>query len=103
MPPKRTAYASATAFTRPPPGAVVYDLGIPGQAIITLPAGSTWTSGPHWHEAHTEFLQVLEGAAEIALAGYPLMPAVTPDAGVVTVPRGVVHEWRRARAAGTES
>lgn len=102
MPPKRTNYASASTFTRPAPESVVYDLGIPGQAIITLPAGSAWTSGPHWHDAHTEYLQVLEGAAEIFLAGHPLMPAVTPDAGVITVPRGVVHEWRRARAAGAE-
>lgn len=59
-----------------------------------MPPGSSWTSGPHWHAAHAEFLQVVSGRARVTLAGRDLV--VGAGAGVVAVPRGVVHEWRRA-------
>ncbi|ETS81453.1 hypothetical protein PFICI_06455 [Pestalotiopsis fici W106-1] len=103
MSPRRTNYAAVPTFSRPGREAVVYDLSVPGQATITLPVGSAWSSGPHWHESHTEFLQVLSGAAEVTLAG-TVLPAVTAQDGVVTVPRGAVHEWRRSsqRTAGDE-
>ncbi|KAK9782605.1 putative Cupin type-2 domain-containing protein [Seiridium cardinale] len=96
--PQRTDYTTQTIFSRPAPAAVTYDLSIPNQATITLPPKSTWTSGPHWHETHTEFLRVLSGAAEVTLSG-AVLPSVTRDDGIVTVPRGAVHEWRRSRAA----
>ncbi|KAK6069067.1 hypothetical protein SCUP234_10857 [Seiridium cupressi] len=99
--PQRTDYTTQTIFSRPAPAAVTYDLSIPNQATITLPPKSTWTSGPHWHETHTEFLRVLSGAAEITLSG-AVLPSVTRDDGIVTVPRGAVHEWRRSRAANGE-
>ncbi|KAK6073464.1 hypothetical protein SCUP515_06799 [Seiridium cupressi] len=99
--PQRTDYTTQTIFSRPAPAAVTYDLSIRNQATITLPPKSTWTSGPHWHETHTEFLRVLSGAAEITLSG-AVLPSVTRDDGIVTVPRGAVHEWRRSRAANGE-
>ncbi|KAI1774991.1 hypothetical protein F4818DRAFT_57692 [Hypoxylon cercidicola] len=87
-------------FTRPSPAAVTYDLSARDQATIRVPPGSSWTSGPHWHAAHTEFLQVLSGRARVTLSGHDL--CVGPGDGTVTVPRGVVHEWRRADAAEGE-
>ncbi|KAH7039766.1 uncharacterized protein B0I36DRAFT_357160 [Microdochium trichocladiopsis] len=132
---KRTSTANQKVFTRPLPNAVTYDLSTPDQATIRLPPGSTWTSGPHWHDTHTEFLQVIKGRAEVILGfrgpgargskgkgnggrdgsagaggeveeeeededgeGVTVMPAVTPLDGVVIIPRGTVHEWRRSRA-----
>ncbi|OTB05554.1 hypothetical protein M426DRAFT_319818 [Hypoxylon sp. CI-4A] len=91
---QRTSRTTQTTFTRPFPGAVVYDLSIADQATIRIPPGSNWTSGAHWHEAHTEYLQVLSGRARVTLAGHTFV--VGPGDGVITVPRGVVHEWRRA-------
>lgn len=101
MSPGRTNYAAVPTFTRQGPEAVVYDLSVPGQAKITLPAGSAWSSGPHWHETHTEFLQVLRGAAQVTLAG-TVLAAVTAEDGVVTVPRGIVHEWKRSSSLARE-
>ncbi|KAH9886802.1 hypothetical protein F4778DRAFT_757770 [Xylariomycetidae sp. FL2044] len=97
----RTNFAQQSIFERPAPSAVTYDLSVPDQAVIKLLPGSTWTSGAHWHEKHTEFLQVLSGHAEISLSG-TILPAVCPGDGVVTVPRGSIHEWRRSRSRGLE-
>lgn len=99
--PEATAASTSTAtttqkiFVRPAPAAVVYDLSVPDQATITVPRGSAWTSGAHWHATHTEFLQVLAGRAAVRLGG-AVLPAVGPADGVVVVPRGVVHEWQRS-------
>ncbi|KAI1136902.1 hypothetical protein F5Y05DRAFT_414624 [Hypoxylon sp. FL0543] len=81
-------------FARPPPAAVAYDVSVRDEATISVPPGSTWTSGPHWHEAHTEFLRVLAGRARIVLSGRSFV--VGAGDGVVLVPRGAVHEWGRA-------
>ncbi|KXJ91796.1 hypothetical protein Micbo1qcDRAFT_161832 [Microdochium bolleyi] len=137
---RRTSTAGQNVFTRPFPSAVTYDLSTPDQATIRLPPGSTWTSGPHWHDTHTEFLQVISGRAHIVLGldrggggggskasaalghrnggandeGHSgagdssdnddliVMPAVGPEDGVVVVPRGTVHEWRRSQTRGVE-
>ncbi|KAI6085870.1 hypothetical protein F4821DRAFT_143911 [Hypoxylon rubiginosum] len=90
----RTRRTNQDTFTRPSPAAVTYDLSERRHATIRVPPGSAWTSGPHWHVAHTEFLQVLSGTALVTLAGLDLR--VEPGDDVVMVPRGVVHEWRRA-------
>ncbi|KAI0159560.1 hypothetical protein GGR57DRAFT_428745 [Xylariaceae sp. FL1272] len=97
----RTYTANRDMFTRPAPSAVTYDLSVPDRATITLPPGSTWTSGPHWHSTHTEFLQVLSGQAEVMLAG-EVLAAVGPTDGVVTVTRNTIHEWRRSQSAGLD-
>lgn len=98
---QRTRRTSQDIFARPFPAAVVYDLSARDQATIRVPAGSVWTSGPHWHDAHTEHLQVLRGRARLTLAGRELR--VGPRDGVVTVPRGAVHEWRRADARAAKT
>ncbi|KAI0882838.1 uncharacterized protein GGS22DRAFT_41611 [Annulohypoxylon maeteangense] len=98
MPRPRTPRPSQTSFTRPAPAAVTYDLSIPDQATITVPRGSTWSSGPHWHEAHTEFLEVLAGRARVRLGGKTVR--VGRGEGVVVIPRGVVHEWLRDDVVG---
>ncbi|KAI1440867.1 hypothetical protein F5Y02DRAFT_324452 [Annulohypoxylon stygium] len=101
MPNHRTPRSTQTVFTRPAPAAVTYDLSVPDQATITVPPGSSWTSGPHWHEAHTEFLQVLAGRARVTLAERTFVVGKGDgEEGVITVPRGVVHEWRRADRKG---
>ncbi|KAI0000605.1 hypothetical protein F4779DRAFT_604688 [Xylariaceae sp. FL0662B] len=106
MPPRtRTPTAprhDGPIFTRPFPAAVTYDLSVRDQATITVPAGSTWTSGRHWHATHTEYLQVERGRAEITV-GDTARAAVEPGEGVVTVPRGVAHEWRRWRSLSPAS
>jgi uncharacterized RmlC-like cupin family protein len=99
--PSATAAAATKIFTRPAPSAVTYDLSIPDQATITVPRGSAWTSGAHWHATHTEYLEVLAGAAEVRL-GDMVLAAVTAADGAVVVPRGMVHEWRRSRSSGQE-
>lgn len=142
----RTSTAGQNIFTRPFPSAVTYDLSTPDQATIRLPPGSTWTSGPHWHDAHTEFLQVVSGRAHVVLglsrgdgrdgagnisrskistpssgdrnnghndndaddsessssSATIVMHAVGPADGVVVVPRGTVHEWRRSQTQRVE-
>ncbi|KAI1268831.1 hypothetical protein F5Y18DRAFT_423061 [Xylariaceae sp. FL1019] len=97
----QTYTSNRDIFTRPAPSAVTYDLSVPDRATITLPPGSTWTSGPHWHSTHTEFIQVISGRAEVMLAGEALA-AVGPADGVVTVTRNTIHEWRRSRSAGLD-
>ncbi|KAI1410895.1 hypothetical protein F5Y13DRAFT_70347 [Hypoxylon sp. FL1857] len=95
---RRPRGADKDTFIREFPAAVVYDLSVPDEATIRVPPRSTWTSGPHWHESHTEFLQVLAGRARITLSGRTF--DVGPEDGVVTVPRRAVHEWRRAGSPG---
>lgn len=99
--PKRTHTAHQNVFTRPAPSAVTYDLSTPDQATIKLPPGSQWTSGPHWHDSHTEFLQVTAGHAELMLSD-TTMPAVSAIDGVIIVPRGAIHEWRRSQTMGLD-
>ncbi|KAI1073649.1 hypothetical protein F5B20DRAFT_597323 [Whalleya microplaca] len=93
----RTPRHAQHVFARPGPAAVTYDLSVRDEATITVPRGSAWTSGPHWHAAHAEFLRVLAGRAEVVL-GDSVLTDVGPGDGVVRVPRGVVHEWRRSRS-----
>lgn len=55
-------------LSRPPPQAVTYDLSRGRQRVrITLPPGSAWTSGLHWHESHDEYLRVVRGAVRLRL------------------------------------
>jgi len=81
-------------FKRSGPEAVVYDLSQTKCVTITLPIGSKWTSQPHWHETHTEFLQILQGRAFVRLGNRA--GVYGPGDGVVEVPKYTVHEWHRA-------
>ena len=77
-------------------------MSIPDQASITLPPGSSWNSGSHWHEIHTEYLKIEAGAARTVLGGIFKGP-VRPSDGVVTVPRGTIHEWHRSEGDDLDS
>ena len=90
---QRSRTSTTQIFNRPFPEAVTYDLSQPNCVTITLPPGSSWTSGLHWHEKHTEYLQVLSGCAWVSLGGVGY--ACNPADGVIEVKKGVVHEWRR--------
>jgi hypothetical protein len=63
---------------------------------ITLPPRSSWTSGLHWHESHTEFLQVVSGHAWVSVSGISRL--VSASDGHLVVPKFARHEWRRAVA-----
>lgn len=104
-PVRRTNTQHLTTFTRPAPGAVVYDVSQEHVVTISVPPQSTWTSGLHWHEKHTEYLQVVMGRARIMLDGNTRVYG--PSDGVIEVPKFTIHEWQReakgyARADGEE-
>ncbi|KIW18810.1 hypothetical protein PV08_03099 [Exophiala spinifera] len=90
---KRQTTTRTHTFQRTGDNAVTYDLSRPGSVTITVPAGSKWSSGPHWHETHTEFLQVLQGRAFVGLGSR--VRAYGSEDGVIEVPRFTVHEWHR--------
>ncbi|KAK0119320.1 hypothetical protein ONS95_008163 [Cadophora gregata] len=97
----RTSNTHPHTFSRSGPSSVTYEVPSPPYSsphtTITIPIGSTWTSGLHWHETHTEYLQVLSGAALITLN--EVTRIYTSQDGVVTVPRYARHEWQRASRA----
>lgn len=96
----RTNTTTRSSFTRPK--SVTYALPIPPGSspvvTITLPPGSTWTSGLHWHEAHTEYLSIIQGTALVTLNNTTERYAA--DDGIIVVPRYARHEWKRAEAGG---
>ncbi|KAI9823066.1 MAG: hypothetical protein M1832_002720 [Thelocarpon impressellum] len=95
----RTDTTVNTSFTRT--GQVTYRFEPPyGIVTIELPSGSSWSSGLHWHETHTEFLEVVEGTATVTLDG--VTRDYTPRDGVIRVEPFCVHEWRRAEEADGE-
>ena len=83
------------------PNAVTYDLTTPQVVRITLPPDSTWTSGLHWHETHTEYLQVVRGSIRVRVGDETrILSAGQPE---VRVDKYVWHEWQRADAGGEEA
>jgi mannose-6-phosphate isomerase-like protein (cupin superfamily) len=51
-------------------------------------------TGLHWHETHTEYLQVLQGHALITVGDRTAV--FTKDDGVITIPRFTIHGFGRA-------
>jgi quercetin dioxygenase-like cupin family protein len=98
----RSITRDRTIFTRA--GSVTYALPSPAFSspvvTITLPPKSTWTSGLHWHEAHTEYLQIVRGTALVTLNN--TTKTFTQEDGIITVPRFARHEWQRATTDGQE-
>ncbi|KAF2233419.1 hypothetical protein EV356DRAFT_448497 [Viridothelium virens] len=94
---------SQPIISRPFPSAVIYDLSEPYQTTITLPSGSTWSSGLHWHESHAETLLVVQGAVQVFLEGRTQIVRAqksSPASGqgdrvTVRIPRYALHEWKR--------
>ncbi|KAE9382149.1 hypothetical protein N431DRAFT_393963 [Stipitochalara longipes BDJ] len=94
----RTNRCSQDTFAIPSQGSITLPpLSSPPsnhEVIITFPIASKIATGLHWHETHTEYLEVLQGVALITLGDST--SRFTSKAGVVTIPRFVVHEYRRA-------
>jgi mannose-6-phosphate isomerase-like protein (cupin superfamily) len=62
---------------------------------IVLRAGPhTHSTGLHWHETHTEYLQVLQGHALVTIGSRTSV--FGKDDGVITIPRGTIHQYMRA-------
>lgn len=62
---------------------------------ITFRTGSDVPgTGLHWHETHTEYLQVVEGYALITLGDHTAV--FTKEDGVITIPRYTIHQYMRA-------
>ncbi|KAF2837188.1 hypothetical protein M501DRAFT_995722 [Patellaria atrata CBS 101060] len=95
-----TKQSISSIINRPLPNGVTYNLTEPSQTTITLPPGSTWTSGLHWHETHTEYLRVVKGSIRVTLDGKVTIITASPSSSTkeltVRVDRGVRHEWGRA-------
>jgi hypothetical protein len=94
-------FFSSKIIHRPPPEAVIYDLTSPISTRITLPNGSAWSSGLHWHNTHTEYLRLIQGSIRVALGTAEHIITARPgqakeDQIVLIVERGVRHEWSRA-------
>lgn len=81
------------------PNAVTYDLSQPHLTFITLPMGSEWSSGLHWHETHDEYLRVLRGTIRVRLGEGTRLLRPGEEA---RVPKYVRHEWSRADILGGE-
>ncbi|KAE9381242.1 hypothetical protein N431DRAFT_424829 [Stipitochalara longipes BDJ] len=98
----RSITKDRTYFTRA--GSVTYALPSPPFSspvvTITLPPKSTWTSGLHWHESHTEYLQIVRGSALVTLNN--ITQVFTSENGIITVPRFARHEWQRASTEGED-
>ena len=51
-------------------------------------------TGLHWHETHTEYLEVVEGYALVTIGDRTAV--FTKDDGVITIPRYTIHQYMRA-------
>lgn len=95
---------------RPLPNAVTYDLSSPYHVTITLPSGSTWSSGLHWHESHVEYLRIVKGRVRVRLGDtVRMISAATHDTGSsienvkeTRVDKHMRHEWSRAELNGED-
>ncbi|KAF2262749.1 hypothetical protein CC78DRAFT_467407 [Lojkania enalia] len=104
----------ATTISRPPPSSATFTIPHTPSILkttITLPPRSTWTSGLHWHETHTEYLRLLHGAIYLRLnntiqilsAAESQSQVQSREGIVITVPRYARHAWHRAEHAYTMS
>lgn len=89
-------FKSNLVIKRDAPDAVVYDLSEPHQVTITLPAGSTWSSGLHWHGRHVEYLRVVKGTVQVTLDSQIRTISASDAETEVRVDRNVWHKWSRA-------
>jgi len=80
----------------------------PLKTTIALPRRSNWTSGLHFHAAHTEYLRLVKGAMFVELHGQTKLISaakggeIDRDTGdlmqeglVIVVPRYARHNWGR--------
>lgn len=87
---------STTLIERGPPNAVLYDLADSDHVTITLPVGSTWSSGLHWHEKHVEYLRIVKGTIRVVLGDQVHTVSASDDTTELRVDRNTWHEWGRS-------
>jgi len=103
----RTNRRSQNTFTIPAEGSITLPpltplSQTPNQEVtLTFPIASKIATGLHWHETHTEYLEVLQGVALVTLGDST--SRFTSESGVITIPRFVVHEYRRADSVRSPS
>lgn len=66
----------------------------PNHSTIVIPPRSKWTTTPHWHETHTEYIRILRGRVRLRLGN--ATKVVGPEDGEVRIDKFVVHEYMRA-------
>lgn len=82
---------------------VTYDLTAEQHVTITLPSGSPWSSGLHWHETHDEYLKVIKGTIKVRLGSETLVLEANGDyQPEVKVAKYQWHEWRRDSPDGDD-
>ncbi|KAI9150400.1 hypothetical protein HJFPF1_10166 [Paramyrothecium foliicola] len=62
--------------------------------ILVFRQGANASTGLHWHEEKTEYLQVLQGHALVTVGDRT--GVFGPDDGTITVPRFTLHQFSRA-------
>jgi hypothetical protein len=107
--------AGTRAILRPGQEAVAYHIpvfpptedGTPLKSTIALPRHSAWTSGKHFHAAHTEYLRLVKGAIFVELNGETRLISTLAGGEVdatgqlvapglsIEVPRYAFHNWGR--------
>ncbi|KAM0553959.1 hypothetical protein ACHAPJ_007031 [Fusarium lateritium] len=66
-----------------------------GVVNIYLRAGdNTPGTGLHWHETHTEYLEVVQGYALVTVGDRTAV--FSKDDGIITIPRYTIHQYMRA-------
>lgn len=85
------------------PDGVTYDVTSADHVIISLPPGSTWSSGLHWHEGHTEYLKVVQGSIRVRVGTRTrIVSASATSHPEIRIDKFVSHEWQRAEPGGDE-
>ncbi|KAG5964857.1 hypothetical protein E4U56_002039 [Claviceps arundinis] len=89
-------------LTRDLPHGITYDLRPPNHILVSLPPSSTWSSGLHWHEAHTEYLKVLQGSIRLRIGSRRrIVSASATHHPEIRIDKFVPHEWARADPGGS--
>ena len=92
----RTTHLSS--FATPPPGAATHAFKDPSKTHVSVPAGSSWTSGRHWHDNHVEHFKVLSGAILITVNNSSSI--LTRTSPALTIPCKARHEVMRWDCSG---
>lgn len=90
-----TQTSQVSKFEAPLPEAVLlwFDPDKPNHTQAIMPAGSTFTTGRHWHYDHTECFKVHHGAFLVTI--YNKSMVVTSNDGVTEIPVTARHELMR--------
>ena len=93
---QRTDTSGRTSLNRTNQAILSFDTSSPSSYVTTISLfhGTAWTSGLHWHETHTEYLQVVKGRVLVQIGNSKQVCG--PDAGVLQINTNVRHEWGSA-------